>query len=142
MKYFALIKKEKDGSYFVEFPELRGCFTEGKSLKEAKLNASEALNLWLSVAISERNFNIPNPKVRKGENYYPIDVELQIALAIVLKKTRKMKKLSQAQVARKLGITQQTYAKFELPLKTNPSLATLQKLAKALDIEFHFDSAA
>ena len=142
MKYFALIKKESDGSYFINFPELQGCFTEGRILQQARFNATEALNLWLSVAINERNFNIPDPKTRKGKRYFPIAVELQTALAIVLKKTRRIKKLSQAQVARKPGITQQSYAKLELPLKTNPSLAILQKLSNTLNIEFHFDIAA
>lgn len=141
MKYFSRISKQKTGEYLVEFPQLEGCLSEGKTLAEAKKNASEALNGWLA-SNCDRNLNIPNPKIKKGRGYYPIEVDLQITLAIILRKKRKMKRLSQNQVAKKLGITQQAYAKLEMPAKTNPSLSTLKKLSKTLDIEFHFDLAA
>ncbi len=140
MKYFAHISKQKTGEYLVSFPELKGCFTEGETLEAAKKNASEALNGWLA-SNCDRNLNIPDPKPRKGKNCYPIDVELQVGLAIILRKKRKMKHFSQNQVAKKLGITQQAYAKLEIPAKTNPSLSTLEKLLKALDIELRFDLA-
>ncbi len=133
MNYFAYISRQKSGEYLVEFPELEGCFSEGKTLTSAKKNASEALNGWL-VSNCDRNLNIPDPKNRRGKSYYPIEVDLQVALAILLRKKRKEKHLSQSQVAEKLGITQQAYAKLEIPIKTNPSLSTLKKLSKALDI--------
>ena len=133
MNYFAYISKQKSGEYLVEFSELEGCLSEGKTLKDAKKNASEALNGWL-VSNCDRNLNIPDPKTRKGRNYYPIEVDLQVALAILLRKQRKLKHLLQSQIAKELGITQQAYAKLENPIKTNPSLSTLKKLSKALDI--------
>ena len=141
MKYYARITKQKDKSYLVDFPELPGCLTEGKNLNEAKENAKEALNGWLA-SNCDRNLNIPNPKTKKAKNYYLIDVNVQIAFAITLRKIRRKKRLSQAQVAKRLGITQQAYAKLEIPLKTNPSLSTLQKLSDALDVELLFDLAA
>ena len=141
MKYFAQITQQKDKSYLVDFPELEGCFTEGKTLIEAKKNASEALNGWLA-SCCDRNLKIPYPKQRRGKSFYPIMVDLQVSLAIVLRKNRKQKKLSQTQIAKKLGITQQTYAKLEAALKTSLSLTALQKLSEALNIELHFDIAA
>ena len=141
MKYFARITQQKDKSYLVEFPELEGCFTEGKTLTKAKENASEALNGWLA-SCCDCNLNIPYPKQRRGKNFYPIMVDFQISLAIVLKRKRKQKRLSQIQIAKKLGITQQTYTKLEASLKTNLSLTTLQELLKALNIESHFDTVA
>ena len=48
MKYFAKIMKLGKEEYLVEFPGLSGCLTEGRSLDEAKENASEALNGWLA----------------------------------------------------------------------------------------------
>ena len=140
MKYFAHIKKQKTEEYLVSFPELEGCFTEGETLETAKKNASEALNGW-PASNCDRKLNIPDPKPRKGRNYYPINVELQVGLPIILRKKRKMKHFSQGQVAKKLGITQQAYAKLEIPAKTNPSLSTLEKLLKALDIELYFNFA-
>ena len=132
MKYFAYINKKR-GRYLVEFPELEGCLSEGKTLKDAKQQGAEALNGWL-ISNCDRNLNIPNPKMRKGRNYYPIEVEPQIAFAILLRKHRKLKYLLQSQIAKKLGITQQAYAKLENPVKTNPSLSTLKKLSKVLNI--------
>ncbi len=61
MKYFARITKQEPGSYLVEFPELKGCLTEGRTLKDAKQNAVEALNGWLA-SNCDRNLNIPHPK--------------------------------------------------------------------------------
>ena len=141
MKYFACITKQKPGLYLVEFPELKGCLTEGRTLKDAKQNAVEALNGWLA-SNCDRNLNIPHPKIRKSANYHPIEVDLHLALAIVLRKVRKAKKLSQAQIAKELNITQQAYAKLEIPSKTNPLLSTLKKLSEVLDIKFYFDSTA
>ena len=135
MNYFACISKQKSGEYLVEFPELEGCISEGKTLTAAKKNASEALNGWL-VSNCDRNLNIPDPKNRRGKNYYPIEVDLQVALAILLRKRRKLKYLLQSQIAKELGITQQAYAKLENPIKTNPSLSTLKKLSKVLDMPY------
>lgn len=141
MIYFAKITKESSKSFLVEFPELEGCYTEGTNIKDAIKNAKEALNGWLA-SNCDREFNIPEPKKRKSTNHYPIDVDLSISFAIMLRKIRKEKKLSQAFVAKKIGITQQAYAKLESPLKANPSLATIQKISEKLDIEFVFNLAA
>ena len=41
--------KEWDG-YWVEFPDLPGCVTQGKALEEAFLMAGDALDCWLCYA--------------------------------------------------------------------------------------------
>ncbi|MBI4402613.1 MAG: type II toxin-antitoxin system HicB family antitoxin [Deltaproteobacteria bacterium] len=141
MEYFAKIKKEKDGGYLAEFPALPGCLTEGRTLAEAMKNAKEALNGWLA-AHCDRNLPIPTPKKRMSKSFYPIEVDVQIEFAIRLRQLRKQRGLSQSQVANKLGISQQAYAKLEIPGKANPSLITLQKLSDALDAELEIRFAA
>ena len=141
MKYFARITKQGRREYLVEFPDLEGCLTQGDNLRDARKNAHEALNGWLA-ARCDYNLDIPNPKKRKGKNDYPIDVEFPTALAIILRKNRKSQKMTQTQAAKKLGITQQAYARLEHPYKANPSLSTLEKLSKTLNINFYFDLAA
>ncbi len=42
------------GGYTVEVPELPGCITEGDNLAEAKRMTREAIELWLSVAESQK----------------------------------------------------------------------------------------
>lgn len=136
MSYFAKIEQQKDKSYLVEFPELDGCLTEGGTLDEALANAREALNGWLA-ARCDHELNIPKPSAtkRKGRNFYAIDVDLTIAFVIGLRRLRMKRGLSQAQVAKRLEISQQAYAKLETPQKANPSLQTIQRITRVLDAD-------
>lgn len=62
-------------------------------------------------------------------------------LPLVIKGFRKEKKLTQAAIAEKLGITQQSYAYFE----ANPATATLERLfmvLRILDVEISLDRIA
>lgn len=70
---------------------------------------------------------------------YPIKTLSQLPL--VLKGFRKEKGLTQAALAEKLGITQQSYAYFE----ANPATATLERLfmvLRLLDVEISLDRSA
>lgn len=49
-----------DGRYWVEFPDLDGCFSDGDTLAEAACNAEEALGAYLCSLI-ERNITLPAP---------------------------------------------------------------------------------
>lgn len=55
--YPAIIHPE-DGRYWVEFPDLDGCYSDGDTLAEAAINAEEALGAYLCSLI-ERNIKIP-----------------------------------------------------------------------------------
>ncbi len=44
--YPAIFHKDKDGRYWVEFPDLPGCVTEGDTLEEAFLMAGDVLDCW------------------------------------------------------------------------------------------------
>lgn len=46
-KYLALIHSEED-RFWVEFPELNGCFSDGSTLSEALRNCKEALQIYLN----------------------------------------------------------------------------------------------
>lgn len=70
---------------------------------------------------------------------YPIKTLSQLPL--LLKSFRKEKGLTQAAMAEKLGITQQSYAYFE----ANPATATLERLymvLRLLDVEISLDRNA
>ena len=57
-KYFyPAIFHEESGSYWVEFPGLDGCLTQGKTFEEAYKMATEALGLYLEV--EENIFEYP-----------------------------------------------------------------------------------
>lgn len=138
MIYFAKITKQADQCFLVEFPELLGCITEGDDLERAKTQAKEALDGWLA-SYCDRKLNIPEPNIRRGKAYYPIEVDLSLSFAIMLRKIRKKKEMTQAQMARRVGISQQAYAKLETPSKSNPSLKTVEKITKALSIQLTFN---
>lgn len=134
MRYYAKIKRQREGGFLVEFPGLRGCLTEGDSLREALKNAKEALNGWLA-SYCDRKMDVAQPKRVSDKTLYPIEVDLNVEFAIKLRWLRKKLGFSQSEVARKLGISQQAYAKLEAPDTANPSLSTIQKLSDALDVE-------
>lgn len=58
-KVYPAIFHEEDG-YWVEFPDLTGCVTEGNTIEEAMAMAQEALGLWL-VSQVEMGSELPTP---------------------------------------------------------------------------------
>ncbi len=48
LAYPAVFHKEDEKGYWVEFPDLRGCLTEGETYEEALFMASDALKEWMS----------------------------------------------------------------------------------------------
>ncbi|MCX6757009.1 MAG: type II toxin-antitoxin system HicB family antitoxin [Candidatus Nomurabacteria bacterium] len=54
--YISIISEDGDGNYNVIFPDFPGCVTCGKTFEEARINAKEALSLWLEeTKIAKRN---------------------------------------------------------------------------------------
>lgn len=56
-------------------------------------------------------------------------------MAFNLKLFRKKKSLTQSILAKKIGVTQQTYSKWETG-KSRPSYKNLQKISKVLEVPF------
>ena len=123
--------KPEDKSFFVDFPDLPGCYTYGESLDDAKIMAKEALTGYLE-SIDSRKIKIPEPSVLSGVNIYYIQPEKNVSFAIWLKKTRETAGLTQKQVAEKLDIKYQVFQKIENPEKSNPTLKTILKIEKVL----------
>jgi predicted RNase H-like HicB family nuclease len=57
--YPAVFEKEETG-YFVSFPDIQPCYTEGKTLEEAVIMAMDALESRIEVAL-ERGESLPPP---------------------------------------------------------------------------------
>ena len=57
VSYVAIFHYE-DGGYWCEFPNLRGCFSQGDSVNEVLANAKEALEGYLESEL-ERNGKVP-----------------------------------------------------------------------------------
>jgi predicted RNase H-like HicB family nuclease len=58
--YIALLRKDADSDYGVEFPDFSGCVTAGRSLEEARRMAEEALRLHVE-GMEEDGEALPAP---------------------------------------------------------------------------------
>jgi antitoxin HicB len=139
LQYPAKIKcLAEDRAYLVEFPDLPGCLTEGKTIEEAVQNAKEALTGYLA-SVFDRNLKIPDPSAIKGKNVYLIEPEPEVAVPILLRKLRETRKLTQGDIAKVLGISYQAYQRLEKPGKSNPTLKTLERLAKVFNKDLRLE---
>ena len=46
-EFYALIEKDEDGLFIGEVPQLKGCYTQGKTLDELMVNIREVIELCL-----------------------------------------------------------------------------------------------
>ena len=130
VKYPAIIHNDADG-LSIEIIDFPTCFTDGATFDELISNASEALSLHLRCML-EDNDDIPEPSEIQGENIVHITPRYEVALPLILKKRREELSLRQSDVAEKMKIPYQTYQKLERGKTFNPTLKTLEKVAKSL----------
>lgn len=117
-----------DGLFGVEFPDLPNIITVGETHDEAVAMATEALNSALETDVS-RGFSLPEPVAGPAEGLYPIEVSPHIVIAWDIRKIRGDK--SQSEIAGRLGLSYQTYQRLENPAKANPTVKTLERVARA-----------
>ncbi|MFZ4617264.1 MAG: helix-turn-helix domain-containing protein [Rectinemataceae bacterium] len=126
--YFCRLDPDPEGGFTAVFPDLPGCLTEGETVDEALAMAAEALNGCLESDVAH-GFPLPDAATGPGEGLYPVAVEPHILVAWELRKLRG--DLSQSEIASRLGIPYQSYQRLENPAKSNPTVKTLQKVARA-----------
>jgi len=130
MIYFCKIFR--DGDYYsVEFPDVAGVLTYGKTLEEAQAMSRDALNLMLA-SIVEDGQPLPKSKPRKGTGIYAIEVNPSIMAAAEIRQARKAAGLTQKQMAARLNVAYQVYQKLEDPDRSNPTIKTLAQVARCL----------
>lgn len=128
VEYVAKIKKE-DGAYVVSFPDFPNVNTYGETRAEAVAYAHEALNGALEIDF-ERGFSLPSPSKLSGRNTVAVRVQPNIAIAYQLRRLRRDQ--TQAEIAKRIGISYQAYQKLENPRKCNPTVKTLERVSSAL----------
>ena len=119
IKYPAIIKKDDEGIYEVDFPDFESCYTYDNSYEESLIMAKEALSGVIEVMI-EKNILPPDPSNIKEAVLIAPDED--IAFSLWLKKNRIKKNMFQKQVADILHISYQAYQRYENPRTTNPTL--------------------
>jgi antitoxin HicB len=123
MHYNCTIEKEGE-EYIAQFPDMTNIVTCGFTHDEALYMAKDALNGVLSTEL-ELGHSIPPALYQDG---YPVEVLPQVAIAIRLREWRG--KENQSTIADRLGIRYQSYQRLENPVKSNPTIKTLDKIAK------------
>jgi predicted RNase H-like HicB family nuclease len=58
--YPAIFHKDEDGTFWVEFPDLPGCLTDGETIEKAIANAEEVLGVYI-VTRMEENLEVTSP---------------------------------------------------------------------------------
>jgi len=127
MVYYCRLVKE-GGVYLVQFPDVPNALTSGHSRDEALFNAAETLNGVLESDIAH-GFPLPEAGMGPRRGLYAIEVEPHILLAWELPKLCGDR--PQSEIAERLGLSYQAYQRLENPSKANPSVKTLQRVAKA-----------
>lgn len=128
MKYFCRIELE-DGLYGVTFPDFPNIITVGKDVDEALSMAHEALNASLACDVA-RGMPLPKPTAAKKKGLYPVEVLPHILVAWQIRELRG--KLSQSEIAQRMGLSYQSYQRLENPVKGNPTIKTLERIAKVM----------
>ena len=116
---------ERDGDMFLaEFPDMPNVLTYGVSHEHALAMAKEALDGCLEVEILQ-GLPIRPPSFAGG---HPVHVASHIALSLRLRNLRGER--TQTEIASKLGLSYQAYQRLENPRKANPTVKTLEKIAR------------
>jgi antitoxin HicB len=130
MVYNCTIEKEGD-MFIVQFPDMPNIQTYGNTHEEAIAMAQEALEGCLEADIS-RGLIIPPPVFTGG---YPVPVANHIVISLKLRELRGEQ--SQTDIARRLGLSYQSYQRLENPRKANPTVKTLEKIARVYGRELN-----
>jgi antitoxin HicB len=136
MRYPARFEREDNGVFTVYIPGVGGgpnpeIATCGDTLEEARHNAQEALEGVLLSMMDHRQLpEAPAAHLESTEDWEWVHVSPTIAIAMELRRERAARSFTQAQVAKELGISQQSYAELENPEREGYSIGTLERVAK------------
>lgn len=140
MEYMARLSKDRRRTIIV-FPDCPGCETFAEPGEDIESVAREALEGWLEAHLKEGVAPpIPDPlrerepRGTRSTQVIRVAIDPTLALRLELRWARQERGLSQGQLAKLTGVTRQQISQLESP-DTNPTLATLHKVAAALGMD-------
>lgn len=135
MVYLALLTREGK-HHLVSFPDCPGCQTFGPTRADALAMAADALQGWLEAHLAAGDAP-PKPsarrKARTRSTLAPITVPVVLAVRLQLRWARQELGLTQAELAKRVGVSRQQIALLESP-DANVTLKTLERVAHAMDL--------
>lgn len=132
MKYHFKVRKEKKG-YSAQCLEMPGCVTQAETMKELKANMREVVELMLyEPAESKSIAPMPDMSIKVGKSIHLVAPDPQTALAHMVRYYRIKHKMTQKQIAEKMGFSDiYSYQRLETP-KCNPTLKTILRIKEIL----------
>ena len=137
MKYHFEVHEESDGLW-ANCIELEGCRSQGDTWEELVENLREALNLYLDEpAGSNMLFPLPDPSLDNRHGVISIEVDSNIAFAMLVRNYRISHRMTQKEAQEALGLpNRNSYARLEK--RGNPRLDTIDKIVKTFpDFPLH-----
>jgi antitoxin HicB len=129
IRYPVLIHDDLSGLR-VEIPNF-DFSASGSSLQECLAVARECLDRRIGDGAA-RGCPLPRPSNRSGTNVFLVAPSPRLQAGLLLRFAREELGLTQAELARRLGIAQRTYSGMENPGRTNLTLRKLAELAAGL----------
>ena len=100
--YPASIKKDESGFFLVTFPDIPFAATDGKSLKEALVEAEDCLEEAIAVCITD-GLAIPEASpVKKNQYTIPLSAQMSAKAALYIAVCEE--EISKSELARRLGV--------------------------------------
>lgn len=134
MQYYAYVRHE-GRHVLAEFPDCPGCQTFGTADDIGDM-AREALEGWLEAHLVGGQVP-PKPhehhRAPAGAKLAAVPVRAGLTVALNLRWARSEQGLTQTELGKRAGVTQQQIAKLEDP-DENPSILTVEKVARALGL--------
>lgn len=135
--YYAVLGADGEGNVLVRFPQHPEVNTFGRDWEEAEDMASEALNVALESDF-DRGVKLPalrKPRAGKGERVVLVPLDAEVRMAFVLREWREGAGFTQQEMASRLSVSYQAYQRMERPGRSNLTVSTLDRIARALDRE-------
>jgi antitoxin HicB len=133
MFYLARTTQEGNAT-LADFPDCPGCQTFSRPPEEITTVAAEALHGWLESMLDSAGA-IPRPRqkltLRKGEQQIAVPVDTMLGARLTLRWVRDDAHVTQAELARRMGVTPQAVSKLERHAGT-ASVETLSRYVAAL----------
>ncbi len=135
MHYVGLVSKE-GRHYLVEFPDAPGCQTFAESKAKLAAMAEDALLGWLEAHLvtGEVPPLVHKKRLSKRKNTIVVPVPPLLAVKIELRRARLARRITQAELARRMGVSQSVVTDLENP-DHNSTLDSLSRAATALHAE-------